>query len=155
MRRGEPIGANLVAHPVFPAMVTQMIGVGEETGALDQMLGRSSKFLEEEIERMVESLTSLLEPMLIVILGGAVGSMVICLVPADVQGRHPDQQRDKWLTLGKTGNGGTPSSSSGPRGRQPKQRAPEQGEPVTVGEPGTQPSVVRRGVCWPVWLQPR
>ena len=56
-----------------------MIGVGEETGALDQMLGRSSKFLEEEIERMVESLTSLLEPLLIVILGGAVGSMVICL----------------------------------------------------------------------------
>jgi type IV pilus assembly protein PilC len=79
VRRGEPIGANLESHPVFPAMVTQMIGVGEETGALDQMLGRSSKFLEEEIERMVESLTSLLEPMLIVILGGAVGSMVICL----------------------------------------------------------------------------
>jgi type IV pilus assembly protein PilC len=79
VRRGEPIGAGLESHPVFPAMVTQMIGVGEETGALDQMLGRSSKFLEEEIERMVESLTSLLEPMLIVILGGAVGSMVICL----------------------------------------------------------------------------
>jgi len=79
VRRGEPIGANLVSHPVFPAMVVQMIGVGEETGALDQMLGRSSKFLEEEIERMVESLTSLLEPLLIVVLGGAVGSMVICL----------------------------------------------------------------------------
>lgn len=79
VRRGEPIGARLGAHPVFPAMVSQMIGVGEETGALDAMLGRASTFLEEEIERMVESLTSLLEPMLIVVLGGAVGSMVICL----------------------------------------------------------------------------
>ena len=79
VRRGEPIGASLVSHPVFPAMVSQMIGVGEETGALDKMLGRASGFLDEEIERMVESLTSLLEPLLIVVLGGAVGSMVVCL----------------------------------------------------------------------------
>ena len=60
-------------------MVSQMMSVGEETGALDAMLGRSAVFLEEEIERLVDSLTSLLEPMLIVVLGGAVGSMVICL----------------------------------------------------------------------------
>lgn len=79
VRRGEPIAARLSAAPVFPPMVSQMMSVGEETGALDQMLSRASTFLEEEIERLVESLTSLLEPMLIVVLGSAVGSMVICL----------------------------------------------------------------------------
>ena len=79
VRRGEPIAARLGAQPIFPTMVSQMMSVGEETGALDAMLGRSAVFLEEEIERLVDSLTSLLEPMLIVVLGGAVGSMVICL----------------------------------------------------------------------------
>ncbi len=79
VRRGEPIAARLSSEPIFPTMVSQMMGVGEETGSLDAMLGRSATFLEEEIERLVDSLTSLLEPMLIVVLGGAVGSMVICL----------------------------------------------------------------------------
>ena len=79
VRRGEPIAARLGAQPIFPPMVSQMMSVGEETGALDAMLGRAGTFLEEEIERLVESLTSLLEPMLIVVLGGAVGTMVICL----------------------------------------------------------------------------
>jgi len=79
VRRGEPIASRLASQPVFPPMITQMMTVGEETGALDAMLGKAATFLEEEIERMVESLTSLLEPLLIVVLGGTVGSMVICL----------------------------------------------------------------------------
>jgi type IV pilus assembly protein PilC len=79
VRAGEPIAAGLISEPIFPPMVSQMMSVGEETGALDQMLGRTAAFLQEEIERTVESLTSLLEPLMIVILGGAVGSMVICL----------------------------------------------------------------------------
>ncbi len=79
VRRGEPIAARLANEPIFPPMVAQMMSVGEETGALDAMLSRASTFLEEEIQRTVESLTSLLEPLLIVVLGGAVGSMVICL----------------------------------------------------------------------------
>lgn len=79
VRRGEPIAARLASQPVFPPMVTQMMAVGEETGALDAMLARAGNFLDEEIERLVESLTSLLEPMLIVVLGGCVGTMVICL----------------------------------------------------------------------------
>ena len=60
-------------------MVAQMMAVGEETGALDAMLGRTAVFLEEEITRLVDSLTSLLEPLLIVVLGGTVGSMMVCL----------------------------------------------------------------------------
>ena len=79
VRKGDPIARGLVGHPIFPAMVTHMINVGEETGALDTMLSKAAAFLDSEIERTVESLTSLLEPLMIVVLGGAVGSMVICL----------------------------------------------------------------------------
>ena len=79
VQRGETMTARLPQHPIFPAMVAQMMSVGEETGALDAMLGRAAGFLEEEIERTVSALTSLLEPLMIVILGGCVGTMVICL----------------------------------------------------------------------------
>ena len=79
VKRGEPIARGLANHPVFPAMMNHMITVGEETGGLDEMLGKASDFLDGEIERTVNSLTSLLEPLLIVVLGGAVGTMVICL----------------------------------------------------------------------------
>lgn len=79
VKRGEPIAHGLTGHPVFPAMISHMISVGEETGGLDGMLAKASSFLDGEIERTVDSLTSLLEPLMIVVLGGAVGSMVICL----------------------------------------------------------------------------
>jgi type IV pilus assembly protein PilC len=78
-KRGEPLTQPLVDHPVFPPMVTQMMAVGEETGALDTLLRKVSDFFEDEVQRTVDALTSLLEPLLIVILGGAVGSMVISL----------------------------------------------------------------------------
>lgn len=79
VRKGDPIARGLVGHDVFPAMVTHMINVGEETGGLDSMLSKAAVFLDNEIERTVESLTSLLEPLMIVVLGGFVGSMVIAL----------------------------------------------------------------------------
>jgi len=79
VKSGEPLAAGLHGHPVFPTMVTHMMSVGEETGALDDMLAKVSKFLDEEIERTVDALTSLLEPLMIVVLGGAVGAMVVCL----------------------------------------------------------------------------
>lgn len=79
VKRGEPLTRPLMEHPVFPPMVTQMMSVGEETGALDNLLMKVSNFFEEEVNRTVETLTSLLEPLLIMILGGAVGGMVICL----------------------------------------------------------------------------
>ena len=69
----------LMNHPVFPPMVTQMMAVGEETGALDSLLEKVATFYEQEVSRTVDALTSLLEPLLIVVLGGAVGSMVISL----------------------------------------------------------------------------
>ncbi len=78
-KRGEPMTRPLADHPVFPPMVTQMMAVGEETGALDNLLRKVATFFEQEVNRTVETLTSLLEPLLIVVLGGAVGAMVISL----------------------------------------------------------------------------
>jgi type IV pilus assembly protein PilC len=78
-KRGEPLTRPLRDHPVFPPMVTQMMAVGEETGAIDSLLHKVAKFYEDEVQRTVEALTSLLEPLLIVILGGAVGAMVVSL----------------------------------------------------------------------------
>lgn len=78
-KQGEPLTRPLHAHPVFPPMVTHMMAVGEETGALDSLLRKVATFYEEEVQRTVDALTSLLEPLLIVVLGGAVGSMVISL----------------------------------------------------------------------------
>ncbi len=78
-KRGDPMTRPLAAHPVFPPMVTQMMAVGEETGALDTLLHKVASFYEDEVSRTVDALTSLLEPLLIVVLGGAVGGMVISL----------------------------------------------------------------------------
>jgi type IV pilus assembly protein PilC len=78
-KRGEPLTRPLQEHPVFPPMVTQMMAVGEETGALDSLLHKVAIFFEDEVQRTVEALTSLLEPLLIVVLGGAVGAMVVSL----------------------------------------------------------------------------
>jgi len=79
VRNGESLCKPLLKHPVFPPMVVQMMAVGEETGALDEMLEKIGEFYEQEVEATVAALTSLLEPALIVVLGGAVGGMVVSL----------------------------------------------------------------------------
>jgi type IV pilus assembly protein PilC len=79
VKMGEPIARPLEAHKVFPPMVTQMIAVGEESGALDTLLEKIATFYDQEVEATVNALTSLLEPLMIVVLGGAVGTMVIAL----------------------------------------------------------------------------
>ncbi|HWG74613.1 MAG TPA: type II secretion system F family protein [Acidimicrobiales bacterium] len=78
-KRGEPFTKPLEDHPVFPPMITQMMAVGEETGALDDLLRKVAMFFEQEVESMVSALTALLEPLLIVVLGSAVGGMVVAL----------------------------------------------------------------------------
>jgi type IV pilus assembly protein PilC len=79
VKQGEPMANRLANHEIFPPMVVQMISVGEETGAIDTMLDKIGDFYEREVEATVDALTSLLEPILIVVLGGAVGGMVISL----------------------------------------------------------------------------
>jgi type IV pilus assembly protein PilC len=79
VKAGESLARPLEAHPVFPPMVTQMIAVGEETGALDELLEKIADFYDGEVEATVDALTSLIEPLLIVVMGVTVGGMVIAL----------------------------------------------------------------------------
>jgi type IV pilus assembly protein PilC len=79
IERGETISAPLKDTKVFPAMVTQMIGVGEATGALDTMLAKIADFYEEEVDTAVAGLLTLLEPIMIALLGGVVGGIVIAM----------------------------------------------------------------------------
>ena len=79
VKTGESMAKPLAHHSVFPPMVTQMIAVGEETGAVDTMLDKIGEFYSQEVEATVNALTSLLEPLLIVVLGAMVGGMVIAL----------------------------------------------------------------------------
>ncbi len=79
IKEGEAIAKPLSESPVFPSMLVQMIAVGEETGALDAMLSKIADFYDEEVATAVEGLTSLIEPVMMVALGGIVGLMVIAL----------------------------------------------------------------------------
>jgi type IV pilus assembly protein PilC len=79
IERGETISVPLKETGVFPAMVTQMIGVGEATGALDTMLAKIADFYEEEVDTAVAGLLTLLEPIMIAILGAVVGGIVISM----------------------------------------------------------------------------
>jgi type IV pilus assembly protein PilC len=79
VKRGGTIAAPLAQEPIFPAMVTHMVGVGEETGALDSMLDRIAEFYEEQVEASVKALTSILEPIMIIVIGGIVGFIVISM----------------------------------------------------------------------------
>jgi type IV pilus assembly protein PilC len=79
VREGESLATPLAKHPTFPAMVVQMMAVGEETGALDTMLSKVADFYDQEVEAAVASLTSLIEPILIAVMGAAVGGMVVAL----------------------------------------------------------------------------
>jgi type IV pilus assembly protein PilC len=79
VKSGDSLARPLEAHPIFPPMVTQMIAVGEETGALDELLEKIADFYDAEVEATVDALTSLIEPLLIVFMGIAVGGMVVAL----------------------------------------------------------------------------
>ena len=79
IERGETISAPLRETKVFPPMVTQMIGVGEATGALDTMLAKIADFYEEEVDTAVAGLLTLLEPIMIAVLGVVVGGIVIAM----------------------------------------------------------------------------
>src|SRR3954451_8635402 len=79
VRTGESLSKPLLDHPVFPPMVVQMMAVGEDTGALDTMLHKIAEFYDQEVEATTESLTAMIEPLMIAFLGGIVGSMIVAL----------------------------------------------------------------------------
>ena len=79
VRRGESLSGPLSQHPVFPPMVVQMMSVGEDTGALDTMLAKVADFYDDEVEATTDQLTSLIEPLMIVVIGAIIGFIVIGL----------------------------------------------------------------------------
>ncbi len=79
VKRGGTIAAPLAQAPIFPAMVTHMVAVGEESGALDSMLARVAEFYEDQVEASVKALTSILEPIMIIVIGSIVGFIVISM----------------------------------------------------------------------------
>jgi type IV pilus assembly protein PilC len=77
--KGETLGEPLAATKVFPPMVTRMISIGEKTGALEKLLTKISEFYDSEVRAAVKALTSLIEPLLIAVMGILVGSIVLAI----------------------------------------------------------------------------
>jgi type IV pilus assembly protein PilC len=76
---GSSLTSSMQGTEVFPNMVIQMTMIGEEAGSLDQMLGKVADFFEAEVDDAVEALSSLMEPMIMVVLGTLIGGMVIAM----------------------------------------------------------------------------
>jgi type IV pilus assembly protein PilC len=79
VRNGGSLSAPLAQEKTFPGMVVQMVSVGEESGSIDTMLSRVADFYDTEIDATADALTSLIEPLLITVLGVVVGGMVVAL----------------------------------------------------------------------------
>lgn len=79
VKAGENLSVSMAKTGEFPTMVIQMVSVGEETGTLDEMLGNVSNYYEEEVDIAVKNLTTMLEPLIIVFLGGAIGVLVVAM----------------------------------------------------------------------------
>ena len=79
VRSGRSISAPLMEEPVFPAMVSQMVAVGEDAGSLETMLGKIADFYDDEVLTTTEQLTSLIEPLLIAFIGVVIGGMIVAL----------------------------------------------------------------------------
>jgi type IV pilus assembly protein PilC len=76
---GVPIAQPLVDNPIFPPMVSQMVKIGEETGELEKMLGKIADFYEDEVDAAIQSLTSIVEPLMMIVVGLMVGVIVIAM----------------------------------------------------------------------------
>jgi type IV pilus assembly protein PilC len=76
---GTALTAAMTNSEVFPSMVLQMVAIGEESGALDAMLSKVADFFEQEVDEAVDSLSSLMEPAIMVILGGLIGGIVVAM----------------------------------------------------------------------------
>ncbi|TFD52051.1 type II secretion system F family protein [Cryobacterium frigoriphilum] len=79
VRQGKSIAGPLSREPIFPAMVVQMIAVGEDAGALEQMLGKVADFYDQEVQSTTEQLTALIEPLMIAFIGVVIGGMIVAL----------------------------------------------------------------------------
>ena len=79
VRQGDSLAGPLADHKIFPPMMVQMLAVGEDTGAMDTMLHKLSDFYDQDVEATTDALTSLIEPLMIAVLGSLIGAMIIAL----------------------------------------------------------------------------
>jgi len=79
VHEGVPIAQPLLENPIFPPMVSQMVKIGEETGELEKMLGKVADFYEDEVDAAIQSLTSIVEPLMMILVGLMVGVIVIAM----------------------------------------------------------------------------
>jgi type IV pilus assembly protein PilC len=79
VHEGVPIAQPLVDNDIFPPMVSQMVKIGEETGELEKMLGKIADFYEDEVDAAIQSLTSIIEPLMMILVGIMVGIIVIAM----------------------------------------------------------------------------
>jgi type IV pilus assembly protein PilC len=79
VREGQRISRPLASSGLFPQMVTQMIEVGEESGEISKMLDKVADFYDREVDAAADSLTASIEPIMVLLMGVVVGSMVVCL----------------------------------------------------------------------------
>ncbi len=79
VRRGDNLSFAMASVGEFPDMVIQMVSVGEETGTLDEMMAKVSKYYEDEVDNAVKNLTNMIEPIIIIVLGGIIGFLVISM----------------------------------------------------------------------------
>jgi type IV pilus assembly protein PilC len=79
VKRGGSIAKPISEHAIFPPMVAHMVSVGEETGQLETMLGKIADFYEAEVDAKIKALTSLIEPIMIMVVGAIVGFIVISM----------------------------------------------------------------------------
>jgi type IV pilus assembly protein PilC len=79
VHQGVPIAQPLIESPVFPPMVSQMVKIGEETGELEKMLGKIADFYEDEVDAAVQSLTAIIEPLMMIVVGAMVGVIIISM----------------------------------------------------------------------------
>ncbi len=79
VHEGVPIAEPLIENPVFPAMVSQMVKIGEETGELEKMLAKIADFYEDEVDAAIQSLTSIIEPLMMIGVGLMVGVIIISM----------------------------------------------------------------------------
>src|SRR5204862_1971498 len=79
VHEGVPIAQPLIESDVFPPMVSQMVKIGEETGELEKMLGKIADFYEDEVDAAIQSLTSIIEPLMMIGVGAMVGVIIISM----------------------------------------------------------------------------
>jgi type IV pilus assembly protein PilC len=79
VHQGVPIAQPLIENDIFPPMVSQMVKIGEETGELEKMLGKIADFYEDEVDAAIQTLTSIIEPLMMILVGMMVGVIVISM----------------------------------------------------------------------------